>query len=272
MSAIGTLRPSSPVRRPPRALPGIATLAAIVLALLPLSARAQQEPRPPRAEERRPPRPGVAEGERPTWLLHPRPWLLRPSGYLGVDLLDLTPELRLHFGVDESAGVMVASVADDSPAAAAGLEVGDIITAVDGEAAVDRLHLARQIGRRDKGQQVMIDIYRAGGREVLHATVDERSRPQLWLNTFDGDGNFTMEWQAEDDPVLMLPAPGGPLVEIEGDRVEQVMGHLHERLASPEFTARMLEFNSNTEELERRIKELEERLLELSKQLEALED
>ena len=31
-------------------------------------------------------------------------------GYLGVQLLNLTPELRIHFGISEDAGVMVAKV------------------------------------------------------------------------------------------------------------------------------------------------------------------
>ena len=46
---------------------------------------------------------------------------------LGVGLTDLTPELREHFGVGGDAGVMISRVVEDSPAAKAGLRVGDII-------------------------------------------------------------------------------------------------------------------------------------------------
>jgi len=204
---------------------------------------------------------------------HPRPWRMHRGGYLGVNLLDLTPELRSHFGVDESAGVMIATVGEDTPAARAGLRVGDIITSIDAEPIADRHSLARRLGEHKEGDTVSVEVFRAGTYEVLQAEVEQRNRPQFWLNTFGGDdGDFSMEWRTDDDDVLVLPSPGGQRFEIRGDRFEQVLGSLQERLESPDFQARMLEFSSNTEELEQRIKDLEARLLELSKQLEALQD
>ena len=256
------------LRRPGAlALPGAAaSMAALILTLAASPARAQQAVDEVLSPAGRPQRSLVVESE------FPRLWQVRRGGYLGLHLLDLTPELRTHFGVDESAGVMVATVAAESPAAAAGLEVGDIITTIDGEAVVDRLHLARQVGRHEKGDTVTLEVFRDGGSEVLQATVDERDRPQLWLKSLDNGSGHSIEWQTDDEGVLVVPSPGGSRVEITGDRLDQVMGRLHERLASPDFHARMLEFNSNTEELERRIRELEERLAELSKQLEELDD
>src|SRR5258708_4887988 len=55
-------------------------------------------------------------------------------GYLGVELTELTPELRAHFGAPQDTGVMVARVVAGSPADKAGLKVGDIITSLDGKA------------------------------------------------------------------------------------------------------------------------------------------
>ena len=71
-------------------------------------------------------------------------------GYLGVSLLDLTPELREHFGRKET-GVMVLRVTADGPAAKAGLQVGDVITAIDGiavDSSGDVGSRRRQEGRR----------------------------------------------------------------------------------------------------------------------------
>lgn len=45
----------------------------------------------------------------------------------GVELSRLTPELRVHFGAPDEAGFLVARVAEDGPAEAVGIRVGDVI-------------------------------------------------------------------------------------------------------------------------------------------------
>src|SRR5262245_15606747 len=47
------------------------------------------------------------------------------GGFLGVQLIGITPELRQHYGVPKDAGVLVGAVEADSPAAKAGIQVGD---------------------------------------------------------------------------------------------------------------------------------------------------
>ena len=58
--------------------------------------------------------------------------LLGPRRFIGVQLITLTPELRRHFGVPDDRGVMVSKVIEDTPAAAAGIEVGDVLVTADG--------------------------------------------------------------------------------------------------------------------------------------------
>jgi len=62
-----------------------------------------------------------------TWVF----WSGRPR--LGVQLVEVTPELRRHMGAAEDAGVMVSKVISGTPAESAGVRVGDLIVAVDGE-------------------------------------------------------------------------------------------------------------------------------------------
>ena len=52
---------------------------------------------------------------------------MAPQAYLGVGTIDVTPELQQQYGLSESSGVLVAEVAQGSPAEAAGLQQGDII-------------------------------------------------------------------------------------------------------------------------------------------------
>jgi S1-C subfamily serine protease len=55
------------------------------------------------------------------------------EGYVGAEGIDLTPELREHFGAPREAGVMISRIAEGSPAEIAGLLVGDVVFEVDGE-------------------------------------------------------------------------------------------------------------------------------------------
>jgi serine protease Do len=67
-------------------------------------------------------------------------------GYLGIGIEQLTPALAKQFGLANSEGTLVTEVTDGSPAAKAGLQRGDVILAINGEAISDysqfRLHIA----------------------------------------------------------------------------------------------------------------------------------
>ena len=94
--------------------------------------------------------------------------------YLGVGLSELTPELRTHFGAPASAGVMVSKVLDDSPAAVAGIAVGDVITAVNGEPIGSGGALGHKIRSREAGDSVSLEIFRDGQLQTVSATLDKR--------------------------------------------------------------------------------------------------
>ncbi|HHN74302.1 MAG TPA: PDZ domain-containing protein [Acidobacteria bacterium] len=96
--------------------------------------------------------------------------------FLGVTPVDLTAELCRHFGADVSGAVMIGRVEEDSPAAEAGLEVGDILLAVDGESIDSGVQLRARILRKKAGEPVSLDILRDGRRRELEATLASRER------------------------------------------------------------------------------------------------
>jgi S1-C subfamily serine protease len=59
-------------------------------------------------------------------------WVSSSTAQAGIRVDSLTPQLREFFGVKGGAGVLVASVEQDSSAAKSGLRAGDVIMAVDG--------------------------------------------------------------------------------------------------------------------------------------------
>lgn len=91
--------------------------------------------------------------------------------YLGVQMQDITPELASAFGLTVQEGAVVTQVVPDSAAAKAGLQVGDVVTAVDGARLSNADSLRNTIGLMMVGQKVKLDIVRNGKKQTLTAQV-----------------------------------------------------------------------------------------------------
>ena len=86
--------------------------------------------------------------------------------YIGISVLDISAETQAY-GIP--AGAAVQSVAENGPAAQAGLQRGDVITAVDGKTMTSS-ELVSFVASASVGQQIQFSIYRQG--ETLEITVD----------------------------------------------------------------------------------------------------
>jgi len=92
-------------------------------------------------------------------------------GWLGVEIQELNPALRIALGVEH--GVLVTGVIEDSPAEKAGLKIGDLILALDGEKITDYPTLRRFI-RQHPDQAVKITILRTGKKLELEVSLAAR--------------------------------------------------------------------------------------------------
>jgi serine protease Do len=92
-------------------------------------------------------------------------------GWVGVHLQTMTPELASGFGVRKAEGVIVDAPVPGSPAEAAGIRAGDIITDVDGAAITDRPDFGRRIGMIMPGHRAKLRILRDGNSKVVALTV-----------------------------------------------------------------------------------------------------
>ncbi len=79
---------------------------------------------------------------------------------LGVTVQDLNQSLADSFGLKRPDGALVANVAPDSAAAAAGLKSGDVITEVDGQPVVRSGELSSLIGLASPGEKVKLKVWR----------------------------------------------------------------------------------------------------------------
>jgi len=99
-------------------------------------------------------------------------------GWLGIEPQDITPDLARAFRLDKPGGVIVAGVMRDGPAGRAGLRVGDIIMAIDGQPVTDTSGVLRQIAALAPGKPVALEVVRNGKPARLEVEVGRRpSRP-----------------------------------------------------------------------------------------------
>jgi serine protease Do len=102
-------------------------------------------------------------------------WVMRP-GRLGVGVLDLSPELAKHLGAES--GVLVNTVAKESAAEKAGIQVGDVIATLDGAAVEDSGDLRRRLWKNEEATQVVVGLVRNGRPLTVTVQFDPNSATQ----------------------------------------------------------------------------------------------
>ena len=95
-------------------------------------------------------------------------------GWLGVGIQPLTVELARKFEVTEGAGVLVNEVFETSPAAAAGIKPGDILTRIDDTVIDTPNRLSRVVAGLLPGTTTKVEIVRDQQRLVLDVSLIER--------------------------------------------------------------------------------------------------
>jgi serine protease Do len=92
-------------------------------------------------------------------------------GWIGVQIQNVTADLADDLGVKGTSGALVAAAQKDSPAAAAGVKSGDIITTVDGESVADPHDLARRIAALGPKKAVKLGLIRNGSPMTIEVTL-----------------------------------------------------------------------------------------------------
>jgi len=103
---------------------------------------------------------------------------LRKFGHLhraeiGIGIQTITPSMAAALSLPQTYGVVVSDVLPGSPAAAAGLQIGDVLAAVDGKAADNLPLVAFHFYLVETGDKVHLDIFRGKDRLAFDVPVME---------------------------------------------------------------------------------------------------
>ena len=92
-------------------------------------------------------------------------------GWLGVRVATVPEEMATQLSLKENTGAHVASVAKGGPAAAAGIEVDDVILKFDGQEITSMRSLPRVVAQTPVGKTVSVDLLRKGQRRSIKVVV-----------------------------------------------------------------------------------------------------
>jgi Do/DeqQ family serine protease len=111
-------------------------------------------------------------------------------GYIGVTLQGLDPELARTFGLPENVhGIAITGVEPNSPGAKAGLQTGDVITAVNGNPVDEPGQLRIVVAGMAPGSVAHLKVFRSGNYKEVNVTLAEFPKKLLAGGTDQDNDN-----------------------------------------------------------------------------------
>ncbi|MCO5143245.1 MAG: Do family serine endopeptidase [Oligoflexia bacterium] len=96
-------------------------------------------------------------------------------GFVGVNIADITPQIANTLRLPKNtSGIVVSEVLEGEPADKAGVQVYDVITAINGKKIVDGRQLVNMISSFEPGTKISLDILRKGRKQNIKVTVGKR--------------------------------------------------------------------------------------------------
>ena len=99
-------------------------------------------------------------------------------GRIGVALGEMTKEVAESLGLGKPRGAYVRNVEPGGPAAAGGIEAGDVILSFNGREISKSTDLPRVVGETKPGTSVPVQVWRKGGTRDLTVTVTDTESTQ----------------------------------------------------------------------------------------------
>jgi serine protease Do len=159
--------------------------------------------------------------------------------YLGIGVRDIDENSAKKFNLKEVSGAEVTSVADNSPAAKAGLKPGDVVLQFNGQPVAGGEELSRMVRETPIGRQARLGVWRNGAMQTFTVTIAARQQ-QAQSFTYNGPwtitgpdgqelqqqlqdklGNWGELQQLPEFPGFPMIPAGSPMLGIMGEALGQ---------------------------------------------------
>ncbi len=125
------------------------------------------------------------------------------------------PALRDQLGLGQDEGVVIRTLADQGPAAKAGLKVNDILLKAGDQVLAEEEDLRSELRNLKAGDTLKLDYLRKGERGTVNVTVEERGNQQHKEGDANANGNkggatLKLEIEGASDLEKVLDDPNVP--------------------------------------------------------------
>ena len=143
-------------------------------------------------------------------------------GRIGIAINDVTPENAKFFGDSTAMGAVVTQVDPNSPGAKAGIQIGDVITQINGQKVNDSGELQVYVVQQKPGTKLDLTVLRNGKTETVPVTLEALNASGA-NNANATEGQGKMRWglglgELSSDIRQQLQVPGN----VHGAVIEQV--------------------------------------------------
>ena len=162
-------------------------------------------------------------------------------GWLGVMIQGVTPEIAKSFDLKETNGALVGDVTKDSPADKAGIERGDVIISLNGQAVDSPNTLKNLTAQLEVDNTVPLVVIRNGKEQTLQVKIGEQptdmqasaGNPQsgtsallgLHVQELTGDIANQLGYTGDTGVIITNVDPGSPAAEVglkRGDLIKEI--------------------------------------------------
>ncbi len=118
-------------------------------------------------------------------------------GWLGVHIQEVTEEIAETLGMSEATGALVANVMEDGPAAASGIQPGDVILTFNDSLVAEMRRLPKIVADTPVGEEVDVEVWRDGKEITIQVVVGVLDDEVVAAASSTGKGDEMQETRIE---------------------------------------------------------------------------